>query len=314
MNAPYFTGPVLYEQTAIFWFGQVNQTSNYADVRVGYNDTELYVSMNIFDRRLWYNPNPSTSPLTAWDATTLYLDLDGNTGNAPGATVYRFDAQLDWWEPRAGYQAAYRGNGSGWSSAAIPITTTTGWRGNAPNDDVDDRGWTSTMIFRSVLSGFPGPPSKGTSWGMALTLHDRDDAAGTLIPDETWPDSVSGSTPSSWGEVSFGLPTFTPPPATPRVTVTIRQGLNGATVPDAAVGGTIAVDGSGSTLCPGDSNYIWNQWGNANFGGAPRFNIQNEADVSDWPCFARVLCHVSIRQPSAQQGDYLSHADPARIR
>ena len=122
---------------------------------------------------------------------------------------------------------------------------------------------------------------------MAVILHDRDDAAGTLIPDGTWPENVSENLPSSWGEFVFGLPTFTPPPATPRMTVTIRQGLNGASVPDSAVGGTLDLEGSGSTLCPGDSNYIWNQWGTANFSGAPRFNIQNQGDVADWPCFAK---------------------------
>jgi hypothetical protein len=50
---------------------------------------------------------------------------------------------------------------------------------------------------------------------------------------------------------------------------------------DAAVGGTTG------NLCPGDPNYIWNEWGNANFADASDFNIQNQADLADWPCFAK---------------------------
>ena len=52
-------------------------------------------------------------------------------------------------------------------------------------------------------------------------------------------------------------------------------------VPDAAVGGTLG------NLCPGDPDVIWNQWGDANFAGASGFNLQNQADVADWPCFAK---------------------------
>ena len=40
VNAPHFTGPVQYDQSGIFWFGRVTSSENYADVRVGYNDTE----------------------------------------------------------------------------------------------------------------------------------------------------------------------------------------------------------------------------------------------------------------------------------
>jgi len=67
----------------------VTSTENYADVRVGYNDQELVVYLNIFDRRLWYDPDPSPDTLTAWDSVTLYLDLKCNVGNTPTAT--RFD-------------------------------------------------------------------------------------------------------------------------------------------------------------------------------------------------------------------------------
>ncbi len=93
---------------------------------------------------------------------------------------------------------------------------------------------------------------------------------------------MTGTQPSSWGQIHFGLPSYTPPVAQPGGTVTIRQGLNGAVVPDAGVGGTIG------NLCPGETNFIWNQWGNANFAGAPGVNIQSQGtNISDWPCFAK---------------------------
>jgi hypothetical protein len=287
VNVPYFAGAIAYPETALFWFGQVTPSDNYADVRVGYNSSELFVSVNIFDRRLWYNPTPSTGPLTGWDATSLYLDLDGNAGSAPGLRAYRFDAQLNWWEPRTSFQAVYRGNGSNWITATTQFTSVSGWRGDAPNDNTDDRGWVISYHIPFASLGLSNPPPPQTRWGLALVVHDRDDAAGTLNPDQTWPEKLSPDIPSTWGQLSSGLPTYAPPTATPRGTVTLRQGLNGLSVPDAAVGGTIASDGSGSTLCPGDSNYIWNQWGNQNFGTAPRVNIQNQSDVADWPCFAK---------------------------
>jgi len=116
---------------------------------------------------------------------------------------------------------------------------------------------------------------------MAVAVHDRDDAAGTPIADEAWPEGMSPEQPRTWADLVFGLPTFTPPVAAPGGTATIRQRLGGATVPDAAVGGTI------DNLCPGDPDVVWNQWGDANFAGAPGFNLQNQADIADWPCFAK---------------------------
>ena len=37
----------------------------------------------------------------------------------------------------------------------------------------------------------------------------------------------------------------------------VKQGVNGVTVPDADLGGAT------SNQCPGDTNYIWNEWGNS---------------------------------------------------
>ncbi len=42
----------------------------------------------------------------------------------------------------------------------------------------------------------------------------------------------------------------------------------------------------GYTNCGGWLDY-WTQWGSANYAGGTDFNVQNEADISDYPCFAK---------------------------
>ncbi len=93
---------------------------------------------------------------------------------------------------------------------------------------------------------------------------------------------MAADQPATWGVLNFGVPSYTPPAATPGGTVTIRHKLNGATVSDAAVGG-YAVCGAGTDY--------WTQWGNTteSFYSADhdRFNVQNQSDISDWPCFSK---------------------------
>lgn len=278
VHVPYFDGYVHFVETAIFWFGRVTPTENHGDVRVGYNDNHLYLRLAAFDRRLWYDKSPSPEDLTAWDAATLYLNLDGNAGNVPDVSTYRFEAQLVWWESRHNYQAAYRGDGSGWVTATLPFTTTSVWRGNAPNDDLDDRGWTLSYYIPFDNLGLSGPPAQGTVWGMALALHDRDDSNGTPIADKVWPETMEPQQPSTWGQLVFGMPTYSPPSAVQVETLTIRQGLNDALVPDADVGG--------GSLCGAGLDF-WTEWGEANYAGEGDLNIQNQADVADWPCFSK---------------------------
>lgn len=45
-------------------------------------------------------------------------------------------------------------------------------------------------------------------------------------------------------------------------------------------------DGAISNQCSGDEYHLCNEWGNRNYGKAPDFNIQNQSDVGDLPCFA----------------------------
>ena len=169
-------------------------------------------------------------------------------------------------------------------ASALTFTTTTQWRGSGPNDDIDDQGWRIDYEIPFASLGLSGPPANGTKWGLGVVLHNRDYLQFPPSPDETWPENLSANVPSTWGQLNFGWPTYTTPNATTSGLVTIRQGLNGAIVPDAAVGGTFST--TVDNLC-GQSAGTWETWGNANFAGAPTFNIQNQEDISDWMCFSK---------------------------
>lgn len=284
VNVPHLSEPLGqdFPRMAIFWFGKVTPTANYADVRVAYTSSELVVYVAIIDRRLWFATSPSPQTLTAWDAVTLLLHLDGNVGIAPTSSSYRFVGGLSNGDTSGRYQAAYRGTGSGWTSASIPFTAVAGWRGDWLNDDGDDRGWAVTFRIPFTSLGRSGPPPEGTIWGLGLMVHDRDDGGGTPIPATPWPERMNPDAPSTWGRLRFGLPGYTPPPVQPVGTVTIRHQLNGAVVKDAAVGGY--------TVC-GDGRDFWTQWGETpeGFYNPERsdFNIQNQIDIADWPCFSK---------------------------
>ena len=278
INAPYFSGNVPSEQAAIFWFGDVYNSSNYADVRVGYNDNELKLTFHIVDRRLWYDKSPTIDTLTEWDAATLYLHLKGNNGAKPTPDTYRFVGQLVHWQARHNYQVAYQGDGSNWLPASIPFTTTSNWRGDGPLNDIDDKGWWLKFQIPFTSLGLSGPPPPGTEWGLALAVHDRDDAANTPIPDQTWPEIIDPLQPKTWSELVFSQPSYHQPQATPDQVVTIRHGLNGATVTDAHVGG--------HGNC-GEGIDHWTEWGEANYADYARINIQNQWDISDYPCFSK---------------------------
>jgi len=116
VNAPHFGGDdVRFSETAIFWFGQVTADDNYADVRVGYNDSDLYVNLTIFDRLLWYDPSANFDDLSNYDAASLYINLEGNVGSEPGVNAYKFVGQLNWWEARDGFEASFQGDGVNWA-------------------------------------------------------------------------------------------------------------------------------------------------------------------------------------------------------
>lgn len=302
VNAPYYADVMngdgtikRFSEMAIFWFGRVYQAENYADVRVAYSDTELVIYIGAFDRYLWYNTAPSAADLPQWDTATIYLNLTGNVGSAPTANAYRFDAQLNNGGPvPANFKASYRGNGSGWGAAAISFIASAGWRGTALNDSSEDRGWAMTFRIPFASLGVSKPAASAPAWGLAVVLHDRDSAGGPPVADKGWPEAVDTNSPSTWGRLRWAIPTYTPPSSTLGGTVVIQhQYLNnvpnaGLVVTDADLGGTV------SNQCPGDSNFIWNQWGNATYPGATGLNVQNQDDISDWPCFAKIYLTFPI--------------------
>lgn len=288
LHAPYFAGPIPFAQTAIAWFGRVSPDQNYADLRVGYNASELYVYVAVFDRALWYDEAPTRDRLTQWDAVTLLIDTAGGTGLS--STSWRFVAQL-YGEPDASRRAVYRGGATGWQVANVAFQAVPGWRGNALNDDTEnDRGWAMGFTIPFTSLGFTSAPPQGTSWRMAVVLHDRDSRVGPPLADQSWPPAASPAAPACWGLLRFGLPTYQTT-AIPKGTVIIRRPTqNDASVPDADVGGAIA------NQCPGDEEHIWKVWGNLNYGRAPDFNIQNQSDVADWPCFAKYYITFPLHQ------------------
>ncbi len=284
VNAPHFSTSVPIDQTAVFWFGRVTPNENYADVRLAYRDGALFVHVDIMDENLWYDTTPSASTLTNWDSVTIYVDKRGNTGGTPTSDSYRFDGQLNWYEPRDQYQAAYQGNGTTWVSIPITFTTWSNWEGDAPPNTPGyaDKGWFIGFGIPFSNLGLSGPPPEGTIWGLGIALHDRDSATGPMEPDKVWPDGMLPNQPSSWGQLRFGMPGYSlPAPVVQQGTTIVRQGLNGAVVPDAVVGG--------NTLCGGTLSDYFVQWGNLNYAHSTVLNVQNIERTSEWPCLSKAF-------------------------
>jgi hypothetical protein len=287
VNAPYFPVSTFpngitqtdTNQTAIFWFGRVFETENYADVRVGYTPSYLFIRVTVFDRQVWYDTTPSLADLTSWDATTLYLNLNGNADDTLNAQSYSFSGQFRGSGQPVNYQAAYQGSGGGWSLETTSFTTSTSLEGSFNNNSSADYGWSIiySIPFTSLELG--GAPAQGTVWGMGLALHDRDDATGSNpIQDKTWPPTLETTVPSSWAKLSFGLPTTTATTHQPDGSTIIRHGENGAIVKDAMVGGNFNC---------GAGLYSYGEWGEENYNGAYQINIQNQFNYDDWPCFSK---------------------------
>jgi hypothetical protein len=281
VNAPYNRPG---SEDAILWFGRVTESENYADVRISYTDDEIRVRLGIIDRRLWYDSSPSLDDLTSWDSVSLYLSQRGAAGQVPAKDSYRFDAQLDWWEPdRDDFQAAFRGDGAGWQRVDIAFTTSTGWHGNVPNNDSeDDRGWMLTYSIPFASLGLGSEPPLGTVWGLGFAVHDRDSAAGPPLADQRWPMTLMAERPETWGELAFGRgKPYVPPAAVKGGTLEVRHGVDSAVVVDADVGG--------SSVC-GDEAWpdFFSSWGELNYAGKEFVNVQHVGAISEWPCYSKV--------------------------
>jgi hypothetical protein len=153
-----------------------------------------------------------------------------------------------------------------------------------------DRGWRITFRIPFTSLGLSSPPPEGTKWGIAIRMFDRDDEAGTPIMPKTWPGGANLGRSSTWGQLSFGLPQYSPPDSSPAGTTTIRQGLNGGRVIDGQVGG--------STTC-GRGLEVFTEWGEENYGGYDKINVQNQSDVADFPCFSKIYITIPLDQVPA---------------
>ncbi|WP_420644250.1 DNRLRE domain-containing protein [Candidatus Leptofilum sp.] len=264
---------------AILWYGEVGPTTqSYTDVRIIYNNEKLHVVFHIIDQYMYYDPTPTAAEMPNWDAATLYLDLDGNSGGTPDSNTYRFRGQLSALnDSRAGYEVAYVGNGSDWSQTSLDFETAIGTQTeNGLNNQQSDAGWNITFRIPWSSLGLSGPPSEGTVWGLGLTTHDED---GTAHEDRYWPEGLNSNSPATWGKMHFGLPSYTSPSGVVGSnTATIRHGENGADVPDGHVGG--------ATNCGGFPPF-WNSWGNFNYAGDFQINVQNQWNLGDWGCFSK---------------------------
>jgi hypothetical protein len=197
--------------------------------------------------------------------------LNGDTNETPSTNAYLIQSQLN-------FQTFYRWNGSAWGPVPITFTTNASWRGTSPNKDTDDKGWQVKFEIPFTSLGLTGPPPQGTIWGLAVMVHDRDDEASSSIPDQFWPELMQPDVPSTWGQLHFGVPVYNPPASPVESVVTIRNGLNSVLVEDAHVGG--------HTTCGADVDH-WSEWGEANYAGYEQINIQNQYDISDYPCFSK---------------------------
>src|SRR5256714_12198917 len=171
INIPYFqSSAVPFNQTAIFWFGAVSSSDNFVDVRMGYNNSELYVDLHIVDRYLWYDPNAKAPNLTKGDTATVYLSTNQNGSNAPDQSAYKFVAQVDWYQPRTHYQQAYRGNGSTWVASPVAFNAVSGWRGTGFNGKADS-GWTMTYHLPFSSLGRAGSPRQCTPRKLGIKVR-----------------------------------------------------------------------------------------------------------------------------------------------
>ena len=280
VNVPYWDWEAddPYPSHAVFWFGQVGTESNYIDVRTIYYNEQLEIVAHIIDRNLYQSePSPDVD-LAEWDAISIWLDTAEFPGSVPSADSYRFTVQLGQWDMPEYSQQAFRGNNAGWSAAPIDFTATASWRGtDGPNSGKDAKGWMATITIPFESLGLSGPPEPASTWRFGFTLHDRDSYE-QPVRSTNWPEQMNNNAPNTWGQLAFGRPDQATSDGTFSGESTIGHGLNGAIVRDAHVGG--------HTTC-GEAIDHWTEWGNTNYGGYNQINIQNQWDVSEYPCFSK---------------------------
>ena len=277
-------GGATFDTAAIVWFGRATEHDNYADVRITYDNANLYVNATVVDYYLWYDQAGAADP-RAYDAFGLYLDTDGQRLALPSGDDYFFVSGFRHFPNTsdARWQRQGRGTGTGWNEGWRPTTPWTDqeggrWYSSGPNSNSDrDAGWGTTLTIPWATLGLAGPPASGATWAIGMQVFDRDDAS-TPATTAAWPETFSASAPTSWAKLAFN-PTV-PAPSTGTSTVRIRRGLNGQ-VSDAYAGG-------GGTCAGGI------------YGGGDQPHptgdlfVQNQSDVADFPCFSKTYLSFDL--------------------
>ncbi len=289
-------------EMSIVWFGKVTNSENYADVRVGYNDTHLYVRVGVVDRYLQYDGAETGQNLEQWDAFTLLLSRNGSVAANPTSQSYRLVVEFTGNTSNPMFQA-YTGNGNGWvlnSGLRQAVDVKSSYRGDDLVNNINIRGWSTQYEIPFSSLGLSGRPADGTLWKMAMLLHDRDSLAGSPLPVKMWTETAERDIPATWGNLRFGVPQYDPPIMTNVRTTDIRDGVNGVEAPDADVGG--------SGLCGDmvDWRTDWALWGNYNQGFEVDLNISNEAQLEHWPCYSKY--YVSFPLGSIPPGKVIRSA------
>lgn len=268
-----------YNQMALFWFGKVSPTDNYTHVRTGYNQAQLSMEVSIYDRDLWYDDAfPTANEVTQWDAVSMYFYLPQTPQRM--SHLFRFDAQLSHWQTRQPYQAAFERIGTGWKLLNMPFSTKAIYRGEGINGSAEDKGWMLEVNIPFASVGYSSNPGNLEEWRMGLRVYDQDIGPGKPGRSQVWPTGFSESNTESFGIITFGYPSFSQPGKPVAGRTEIQQSPS-VFVPDGSVGG--------HTNCGGSANY-WSEWGELVYDDAKTSEqvvVQNQRDVSDFPCFSR---------------------------
>ncbi len=284
------SGPVDDNTASIFWFGHEtgHNLYNYVDVRVGYTSQYLRIFVTVIDYNLWQMPSEDKDP-RLYDAVAIYLDTAGDRATTPQPDDYFF---VNGWrhswpgENKDAYHRDGRGTGSGWSESwSAQWTESVGYswyntgpnnNGNCPTAPFDcDAGWSTVITLTFSSLGLPGPPAPGAIWGLGVYLYDRDAAepAALVSPPAMWPETFNANNPSTWGEIAFDPPRYTPRPAVATGTTVVRRDLGG-NVADAYVGGGGNCDGG--YLGGGDVNH-----------GDEGLFVASQSLIGDFPCWSK---------------------------
>ena len=131
-----------------------------------------------------------------------------------------------------------------------------------------------------------------------------------LLSSQSWPSGLQDLQPDSWAWLSFGLPVYQPRRCPRPGTLTLRHRLNGVQVKDISVGGW--------TTCGGAVRDYFQDWGDRTAWEfdptVGSFNVQNQSDISDWPCFSKNYLTFHARRSAGRRQGPERDADFTPVR